>query len=242
MILPIMGWAVLTVILQIGDIITAPQYGMTPQHFAGYLFGLWAFDGLLLMQGIVIGLGLFSRSFLKMARKKKQLTYFDMGIKSSRRDFLQIGSTIGAFFVIAAALGIWTTLSPTRNQQGSGNSHQSTQTSTLPSGAVANTRDLLVGSPSYFDYPSTGDTNILLKKTDGTVSAINILCTHVCCQCQYDRANEQLYCPCHGSIFDLNGNVLQGPAPTNLPSIQLNIDSNGNVFPIKVAGSSPCIQ
>lgn len=50
--------AVLAIVLQLGDITTAPQYGMSMAYFAYYLFGLVAFDALLLLQGVVIILGI----------------------------------------------------------------------------------------------------------------------------------------------------------------------------------------
>ena len=54
---PAAGWAVLTILLQIGDIATAPQYKMTPLYFAHYLFGLWAYDGLRIAQAIIVYVG-----------------------------------------------------------------------------------------------------------------------------------------------------------------------------------------
>jgi cytochrome b6-f complex iron-sulfur subunit len=244
LILPSLGWAFLTIILQIGDLVTASQYHMSIQNFAAYLFGLWAFDGLLLIQGMIIVLGRSTRSYSKMLAKKKRLTYFEMGLGNSRRDFLQIGGTIGALLAIAAALGVWTVISPPESSiiSPSGNSSGTTRTSNLPSGAIASVRDMQVGVPVYFDYPSTGYTNMLMKKPDGSVSALSILCTHVCCQCQYLSDTQELYCPCHGSIFDQHGNVLQGPASTKLPSVQLSIDSYGNIFPVRIVGSGPCVQ
>ena len=247
MLLPTLGWAIITILLQIGDIATATQFGMKIPYFARYLFGLPAFDGILVMQGVIVVVGLSGRSYQRLAaKKKKPQTYFDMGLKSSRRDFLQIGGTIGAFFVLAGALGLWTALSPSTNlppsSTSNGSNSSSTQTSNLPSGAVANIKNLQVGVPEYFDYPSSGYTNMLMKKADGTVAAISILCTHVCCQCQYDNSTTDLYCPCHGSVFDQNGNVLRGPAATNLPSVQLKVDSSGNIFPVKIVGSGPCVS
>ena len=84
---------------------------MTMQYFVRYLFGLWAFDGLLIAQGVIIVVVLSGRSYQKMLAKKKALTYFDMGLRNSRRDFLQIGGTIGAMFVIAGVLGLWSIFS-----------------------------------------------------------------------------------------------------------------------------------
>jgi arsenite oxidase small subunit len=243
LILPSMGWAALTFILQVGDIATAYQYHMTAASFAAYLFGLWAFDGILLVQIVIILIAYYTRAYAKAVGKKRPQSYFEMGMKNSRRDFLQIGGTIGALFAIAAALGIWSALSPSESSTPpTGNSTSSVTTSNLPSGAVANVNNLQIGVPVYFDYPSAGYTNALMKKSDGSVSALSILCTHVCCQCQYDNGNQEYYCPCHGSIFDVNGNVVQGPASAKLPTIELRVDANGNVFPTKVVGSGPCVQ
>lgn len=114
-------------------------------------------------------------------------------------------------------------------------------TSRLPAGAVANVSQVQSGSPIYFEYP-TGYPNILMKKSDGTLIALSMLCTHLCCQLTYESSGNQLWCECHSSLFDENGNVINGPAVVALPSVQLITDSNGNVFPQRVNGSSPCIQ
>jgi arsenite oxidase small subunit len=232
------GWAFLTILLQLGDIATAPQYKMTVQYFAGYLFGLWAYDAILATQVVVIFIGFYARSFEKILVRKKQLTYFDMGLNKGRRDFLQIIGAIGGLIALAAVLGA----SYAINNTGTGGSTGTTQTSTLPNGAIANKNSIQVGVPVYFDYPSAGYPNMLLMKADGSLIALSMLCTHVCCQCQYDSASTDILCPCHGSVFDQGGNVVRGPAAVNLPMIELSVDSNGNVFPVKVVGSSPCVS
>jgi Rieske Fe-S protein len=245
MLIPSGGWAVLTILLQIGDIATAPQYKMTTLYFSRYLFGLWAFDGLLICQVAIIIVVLSGRSYQKMLAKKKAITYFDMGLRKSRRDFLQIGGTIGAMFVIAGALGLWNIFSTPESSASQATSNGQTgsgQTgNTLPSGAVANVNQMKVGTPVYFDYPYSGYPNMLMKKSDGTVRAISMLCTHVCCQCEYSSGNNEIFCPCHGSAFDQNGAVLRGPASVPLPSVDLSIDVNGNIFPVKMNGSSACV-
>lgn len=234
------GWALLTIILQLGDIMTAPQYKMTMQYFAGYLFGLWAYDAILVTQVIIIVVGLSARRFEKLLVRKKQLTYFDMGLNKGRRDFIQIAGVIGGLVVLTAVLGALGNISIPKDSTNNSVS-RTTQTSILPSGAIANEKGLQVGVPVYFDYPSSGYTSMLLKQSDGSLSALSMLCTHVCCQCQYVSSASEIACPCHGSLFDLKGNVIRGPAVTNLPTIQLSIDGNGNIFPVKMNGSSPCL-
>jgi Rieske Fe-S protein len=115
-----------------------------------------------------------------------------------------------------------------------------TQTqSGLPSGAIANVSAIKPGSPVYFEYPK-GYPNILMMSADGSLSALSILCTHVCCECEYIRSNKVIACPCHGSVFDLSGSVVNGPAIVPLPSISLRTDGSGNVFPTGVSSAGPC--
>lgn len=229
--LPSIAAALLGVLLQVGDIATAPQYGMTIAYFATYLFGLWAFDALVAFQLLVIVIGVVEWKPLRTITSQGRTS---AGFSASRRSFLKAMLASGIVIAIAAAFS------------GLAQSRQSIPSSPpplqpLPPGAVANTSQVQPGSPAYFEYP-TGYPNILLKKNDGSFVALSLLCTHVCCQVNYDSSMDQLYCPCHGSLFDSNGNVLNGPALVPLPTVEVTIDQAGNVFPQRVNGSSPCNQ
>jgi glycine/D-amino acid oxidase-like deaminating enzyme/nitrite reductase/ring-hydroxylating ferredoxin subunit len=46
----------------------------------------------------------------------------------------------------------------------------------------------------------------------GTVHAVSPVCSHMGCLVQWNRAERSWDCPCHGSRFDFDGHVLQGPA------------------------------
>jgi cytochrome b6-f complex iron-sulfur subunit len=227
--LPSIAGALLGTLLQVGDIVTASQYNMTIEYFASYLFGLWAFDALLATQVLVILIGVTSWGDVRtLTREKGNLT---PEFSASRREFLKAIVISGVVVAVAAVFSVV------------GQSRPSLPTSPptgLPAGAVANVSQVSSGNPAYFEFP-TGYPNILLQKNDGSLIALSMLCTHVCCQLSYVTGN-QLYCPCHGSLFDENGNVIQGPAVLPLPTVQFTQDSSGNVFATKVNGSSPCIQ
>lgn len=47
---------------------------------------------------------------------------------------------------------------------------------------------------------------------DGTAHAVSPTCTHLGCLVSFNRVERAWECPCHGSRFDLDGAVLQGPA------------------------------
>ncbi|KLU60718.1 cytochrome b6-f complex iron-sulfur subunit 1 [Peptococcaceae bacterium CEB3] len=44
------------------------------------------------------------------------------------------------------------------------------------------------------------------------VHAVDTTCTHLGCELQWNNAEHSWDCPCHGSRFDLDGEVLEGPA------------------------------
>ncbi len=60
-------------------------------------------------------------------------------------------------------------------------------------------------------------------------------CTHLGCAVPWDEEKNQFHCPCHGSLFNANGEVLSGPAPRPLDFFPVDIQS-GEVW---VDTSSP---
>jgi glycine/D-amino acid oxidase-like deaminating enzyme/nitrite reductase/ring-hydroxylating ferredoxin subunit len=46
----------------------------------------------------------------------------------------------------------------------------------------------------------------------GTLHAVSARCTHMGCQVTWNTAEQSWDCPCHGSRFDIDGAVVQGPA------------------------------
>lgn len=57
-----------------------------------------------------------------------------------------------------------------------------------------------------------GDTVMVIRSSDTQVLAVSAICTHAGCSMDFDAAQHQLTCPCHGSVFDEAGDVLVGPA------------------------------
>ncbi|HYQ63352.1 FAD-dependent oxidoreductase [Actinophytocola sp.] len=55
------------------------------------------------------------------------------------------------------------------------------------------------------------------RDEDGTVHAVSLRCTHLGCLLRFNGAETSWDCPCHGSRFDVDGAVLEGPAVKPLP-------------------------
>jgi Rieske Fe-S protein len=46
--------------------------------------------------------------------------------------------------------------------------------------------------------------------------AVSLRCTHLGCLLRFNSAETSWDCPCHGSRFDVDGDVLEGPAVSPL--------------------------
>ena len=61
------------------------------------------------------------------------------------------------------------------------------------------------------------------------VYAMSAVCTHLGCITRYKSDEKAIACPCHGSRYDLEGNVTHGPAPQPLPWLDIVEDASGNL-------------
>ncbi|PRX50952.1 glycine/D-amino acid oxidase-like deaminating enzyme [Prauserella shujinwangii] len=50
------------------------------------------------------------------------------------------------------------------------------------------------------------------RDEDGELHAVSLRCTHLGCLLRFNGAERSWDCPCHGSRFDVDGAVLEGPA------------------------------
>ena len=62
---------------------------------------------------------------------------------------------------------------------------------------------------------------------DGRLLAVSPICTHLKCVVHWNSAEKTWDCPCHGSRFDVDGSVLEGPAPKPLEAIAVEAPRPG---------------
>ena len=66
---------------------------------------------------------------------------------------------------------------------------------------------------------------VVICQSPGTYVALAPSCDHACCTATFSGSGFR--CPCHGARWDASGNLTQGPARSNLPSLQVCADSAG---------------
>lgn len=82
-----------------------------------------------------------------------------------------------------------------------------------------NINDLKVGDGGIVSY--NGEKIGVYKKTDNEIIAVKPYCTHLGCELSWNQLEKTWDCPCHGSRFDYNGNLLTEPSKKNLKKIDV---------------------
>jgi cytochrome b6-f complex iron-sulfur subunit len=75
----------------------------------------------------------------------------------------------------------------------------------------------------------------LARMEDGGFLALSRTCTHLGCSVPWVEKEMKFACPCHGSAFDITGNVIEAPAPRPLDIYPISIENKI----IKVDTSAP---
>jgi Rieske Fe-S protein len=66
----------------------------------------------------------------------------------------------------------------------------------------------------------------VVKDAANHVRAFGPQCTHLGCAVHWEDAKNEFVCPCHNSVFDIQGKVVSGPAPRPLDRYQTRVDGN----------------
>ncbi len=65
----------------------------------------------------------------------------------------------------------------------------------------------------------------LVRLTDGGFLALYRKCTHLGCAVPWEPAEHKFICPCHASEFEMDGQVLNPPAPRPLDRFVVSIEA-----------------
>jgi cytochrome b6-f complex iron-sulfur subunit len=72
---------------------------------------------------------------------------------------------------------------------------------------------------------------IIIHTESGQYKAFLARCTHLGCVVKYEGEGvPHLNCNCHGSVFDMTGKNLSGPAPRPLEGLRVSVDEKSLVI------------
>ena len=85
------------------------------------------------------------------------------------------------------------------------------------------------------DYASEGvhdrfvGLGFFVIRRQGKLLALSAVCTHKKCKLAAAK-DRSFFCDCHGSTFDADGRVTEGPAKRNLPFLATQVNDNGHLL------------
>ena len=69
------------------------------------------------------------------------------------------------------------------------------------------------------------ETVFLVWDGAASVHAVSATCTHLGCQVRWDTRATCFRCPCHGGVFNAEGQVLEGPPPRPLDRVETRVEA-----------------
>ena len=73
--------------------------------------------------------------------------------------------------------------------------------------------------PSPFNFG--GKPCLVVRTANGEVKAFNAICTHTDCTVKYRADKGDIFCSCHGGVYDTNGRNVSGPPPRPLDAYKV---------------------
>jgi menaquinol-cytochrome c reductase iron-sulfur subunit len=65
-----------------------------------------------------------------------------------------------------------------------------------------------------------------VKKSDSDITVFSPICPHLGCRYQWHPDRDLFICPCHHSVFNMEGKVVSGPAPRPLDTLPKKIEND----------------
>jgi len=70
----------------------------------------------------------------------------------------------------------------------------------------------------------------IIRNKEGLFTALSAVCIHLGCITNWKSEPGIIACPCHGSKYNKNGEVIDGPAPKPLLKFEMNLDEKRQII------------
>jgi menaquinol-cytochrome c reductase iron-sulfur subunit len=75
-------------------------------------------------------------------------------------------------------------------------------------------------------FSTSTQRSVWVIKLGGELKVYSPICPHLGCEYSWSDADREFECPCHASIFGIDGRVLGGPAPRPLDTLNHKMEGN----------------
>jgi len=73
-------------------------------------------------------------------------------------------------------------------------------------------------------YETKKQSVVFLDRDGNGYRALSATCAHLGCRVKWDETQAKFLCPCHGGVYDRQGNVLAGPPPRGLERLNVRLN------------------
>lgn len=84
--------------------------------------------------------------------------------------------------------------------------------------------------PDTIDSRWLKEHHIFVVRNNNSLYVLQAACPHLGCAVSWFNIESRFKCPCHGSFFELNGDVIGGPAPEPLARVAVSLDLTGTII------------
>jgi cytochrome b6-f complex iron-sulfur subunit len=88
-----------------------------------------------------------------------------------------------------------------------------------------------LSDPAYTSLQTVGGVVLvnsvyIVCTAQSTYIALSRICTHQGCTVNYNSNGKNFVCPCHGGVYNINGQVVSGPPPSALARYQVTVSGS----------------
>ena len=143
--------------------------------------------------------------------------------RNSRREFLRSGWRLGgAMLAAAGGWTVWESLRPLAGASGGGKVK------------LASPANYKAGTATFVP-----EGRFFIANTGTTLLALSQKCPHLGCQVPFCDSSGRFECPCHGSVFDIGGEWIEGPSPIGMTQYPISIEKDVVVVDTSVSNPGP---
>ncbi len=70
----------------------------------------------------------------------------------------------------------------------------------------------------------------VVKKPNNELTTFSPICPHLGCRYNWNQEKELFICPCHNSVFTIEGAVVSGPAPRGLDTLPIEVKNDDVLY------------
>jgi menaquinol-cytochrome c reductase iron-sulfur subunit len=154
-----------------------------------------------------------------------------------RRDFLKKASAVaigGVITLAPIAVGARVLMDPLRRGTGGAQRIRVTNLDSLPKDGIPRKFPIRASRTDAWNrYPDAPVGAVYLRRTgDTTIEALNVVCPHAGCFVDFRSEKKAFFCPCHNSLFELDGKIRdpKSPSPRALDTLTVEIRNGTEVW------------